>query len=244
VNCLWAQIQNFLTLQNCEWGRTRPVDVWLPDANCLCSAFLLGKRQLQDVDLATLASDRWPGWKAVIGIKVHDQTKPRAKPLPSVSSLRDAKWLWSSVFMKKLARWLISPPIHRPCFLMPHFLERYRCALLLGTSQISLAAHFWIQILRFECVELAVRTVLALGSDVQKRSTFDRKHYFYPDFPSGYQITQKYRGLFGTDVGFPPRLVAYSSTASHRRPSTRSDSEHRANPTYRSWPNSKPQLIG
>ncbi|KAF9509879.1 hypothetical protein BS47DRAFT_1300924 [Hydnum rufescens UP504] len=49
--------------------------------------------------------------------------------------------------------------------------------------------------LNIKCVELAVRTALAMGSDVQKRSTFDRKHYFYPDLPSGYQITQKYAPL-------------------------------------------------
>ncbi|KAI8142522.1 Aspartyl/glutamyl-tRNA amidotransferase subunit B [Fennellomyces sp. T-0311] len=41
------------------------------------------------------------------------------------------------------------------------------------------------------CVELAVKTALALKADVQHRSTFDRKHYFYPDLPQGYQITQQ-----------------------------------------------------
>ncbi|KAG0191576.1 hypothetical protein DFQ28_011552 [Apophysomyces sp. BC1034] len=41
------------------------------------------------------------------------------------------------------------------------------------------------------CVELAVKTALALNGTVQSRSTFDRKHYFYPDLPQGYQITQQ-----------------------------------------------------
>ncbi|KAG2214007.1 hypothetical protein INT47_001278 [Mucor saturninus] len=40
-------------------------------------------------------------------------------------------------------------------------------------------------------VELAVKTALALQGNVQKKSTFDRKHYFYPDLPQGYQITQQ-----------------------------------------------------
>ncbi|KAI0322508.1 Glutamyl-tRNA amidotransferase B subunit [Amylostereum chailletii] len=43
-----------------------------------------------------------------------------------------------------------------------------------------------------KCVALAVRTAIALNSDVQTRSTFDRKHYFYSDLPAGYQITQRY----------------------------------------------------
>ncbi|KAF9226883.1 Glutamyl-tRNA amidotransferase B subunit [Gyrodon lividus] len=43
-----------------------------------------------------------------------------------------------------------------------------------------------------KCVELAVRTALALNSEVQSRSAFDRKHYFYSDLPAGYQITQRY----------------------------------------------------
>ncbi|KAJ8472672.1 hypothetical protein ONZ51_g8362 [Trametes cubensis] len=42
------------------------------------------------------------------------------------------------------------------------------------------------------CVELGVRTAIALNADVQQRSAFDRKHYFYADLPSGYQITQQY----------------------------------------------------
>ena len=39
-------------------------------------------------------------------------------------------------------------------------------------------------------VRLAVRAALALGLKVQERSRFDRKHYFYPDLPKGYQISQ------------------------------------------------------
>ncbi|KAI0331302.1 Glutamyl-tRNA amidotransferase B subunit [Cubamyces sp. BRFM 1775] len=42
------------------------------------------------------------------------------------------------------------------------------------------------------CVELGVRTAIALNAEVQHRSAFDRKHYFYADLPSGYQITQQY----------------------------------------------------
>ncbi|KAI0068540.1 Glutamyl-tRNA amidotransferase B subunit [Artomyces pyxidatus] len=45
------------------------------------------------------------------------------------------------------------------------------------------------------CVDLALRTAIALKSDVQRRSTFDRKHYFYSDLPAGYQITQRYEPI-------------------------------------------------
>ncbi len=39
-------------------------------------------------------------------------------------------------------------------------------------------------------LELAVRAAFALNTEPQKFSKFDRKHYFYPDLPKGYQITQ------------------------------------------------------
>ncbi|KAL9035515.1 MAG: hypothetical protein Q9214_006547 [Letrouitia sp. 1 TL-2023] len=39
----------------------------------------------------------------------------------------------------------------------------------------------------------ALRAAIALGCKIQRESRFDRKHYFYADQPSGYQITQYYR---------------------------------------------------
>lgn len=38
----------------------------------------------------------------------------------------------------------------------------------------------------------ALRAAIALGCDIQPKSSFDRKHYFYQDQPQGYQITQYY----------------------------------------------------
>ncbi|XP_062565983.1 glutamyl-tRNA(Gln) amidotransferase subunit B, mitochondrial [Armigeres subalbatus] len=42
-----------------------------------------------------------------------------------------------------------------------------------------------------KCVEMGVRTALALGCTINPISMFDRKHYFYADLPAGYQITQQ-----------------------------------------------------
>ncbi|MDB5161111.1 MAG: glutamyl-tRNA amidotransferase [Candidatus Saccharibacteria bacterium] len=47
-----------------------------------------------------------------------------------------------------------------------------------------------LPVLNEAAIELAVRAAFALGSTPQKFSHFDRKHYFYPDLPKGYQITQ------------------------------------------------------
>uniref|UniRef100_A0A8C9VHC4 Glutamyl-tRNA(Gln) amidotransferase subunit B, mitochondrial n=1 Tax=Scleropages formosus TaxID=113540 RepID=A0A8C9VHC4_SCLFO len=48
-----------------------------------------------------------------------------------------------------------------------------------------------LPVLNRRCVEAAVMTGLALGCTINKRSLFDRKHYFYADLPAGYQITQQ-----------------------------------------------------
>lgn len=47
-----------------------------------------------------------------------------------------------------------------------------------------------LPVLNKEAVRLACRAAFALGSRPQAFSKFDRKHYFYPDLPMGYQITQ------------------------------------------------------
>ncbi|MCC7178403.1 MAG: Asp-tRNA(Asn)/Glu-tRNA(Gln) amidotransferase subunit GatB [Acidobacteria bacterium] len=47
-----------------------------------------------------------------------------------------------------------------------------------------------LPVLNGHAVELAVTAALALGCNVQARSVFARKNYFYPDLPKGYQISQ------------------------------------------------------
>jgi aspartyl-tRNA(Asn)/glutamyl-tRNA(Gln) amidotransferase subunit B len=47
------------------------------------------------------------------------------------------------------------------------------------------------------CVEQAVRTGLGLKARINLWSAFDRKNYFYPDLPQGYQISQLYHPIVG-----------------------------------------------
>jgi aspartyl-tRNA(Asn)/glutamyl-tRNA(Gln) amidotransferase subunit B len=50
-----------------------------------------------------------------------------------------------------------------------------------------------LPVLNEKAVELAVRAGVALNAKIARISSFDRKHYFYPDLPKGYQITQLHR---------------------------------------------------
>lgn len=54
-----------------------------------------------------------------------------------------------------------------------------------------------LPVLNKHAVELAIRAGLALNADIKKNSFFERKNYFYPDSPSGYQITQLSRPIVG-----------------------------------------------
>lgn len=52
--------------------------------------------------------------------------------------------------------------------------------------------------LNSEAVKLAIRAGAAMNAEINPKSHFDRKHYFYPDSPKGYQITQFYSPIIGS----------------------------------------------
>jgi aspartyl-tRNA(Asn)/glutamyl-tRNA(Gln) amidotransferase subunit B len=57
-------------------------------------------------------------------------------------------------------------------------------------SLVDAAMPGMLPVINAECVAQAVRTGLGLKAQINLRSTFDRKNYFYPDLPQGYQISQ------------------------------------------------------
>jgi len=59
-------------------------------------------------------------------------------------------------------------------------------------SHIDLGMPGALPVLNEKALELGMRAAFALGTEPQRFSKFDRKHYFYPDLPMGYQITQFY----------------------------------------------------
>jgi aspartyl-tRNA(Asn)/glutamyl-tRNA(Gln) amidotransferase subunit B len=54
-----------------------------------------------------------------------------------------------------------------------------------------------LPVLNAEAIHLATRAAFALGTQPQHFSKFDRKHYFYPDLPKGYQISQYDEPIIG-----------------------------------------------
>jgi aspartyl-tRNA(Asn)/glutamyl-tRNA(Gln) amidotransferase subunit B len=57
-------------------------------------------------------------------------------------------------------------------------------------SLVDAAMPGMLPVINEACVAQAVRTGLGLNAQINLRSTFDRKNYFYPDLPQGYQISQ------------------------------------------------------
>ncbi len=67
-------------------------------------------------------------------------------------------------------------------------------------SQVSLidaAMPGMLPVINEECVRQAVRTGLGLNAKINRHSVFDRKNYFYPDLPQGYQISQYKQPIVG-----------------------------------------------
>ena len=73
-----------------------------------------------------------------------------------------------------------------------------------------------------------MRTGLGLKAQINRVSRFDRKNYFYPDLPQGYQISQLYQPIVGEGevlVDLGPRLrarCASSASTWSRTPASRS----------------------
>ncbi|MDG1827391.1 MAG: Asp-tRNA(Asn)/Glu-tRNA(Gln) amidotransferase GatCAB subunit B, partial [Henriciella sp.] len=59
-----------------------------------------------------------------------------------------------------------------------------------NVSLVDAAMPGMLPVINAFCVEQAVRTGLGLNAQINKVSRFDRKNYFYPDLPQGYQISQ------------------------------------------------------
>lgn len=71
-------------------------------------------------------------------------------------------------------------------------------------SPIDFALPGMLPVLNYGAVELAVKAGKALNSPIAHISRFDRKHYFYPDLPKGYQITQMYQPIIlGGSINVP-----------------------------------------
>jgi aspartyl-tRNA(Asn)/glutamyl-tRNA(Gln) amidotransferase subunit B len=64
-------------------------------------------------------------------------------------------------------------------------------------SLVDAAMPGMLPVINGECVRQAVRTGLAINAQINKWSRFDRKNYFYPDLPQGYQISQLYHPIVG-----------------------------------------------
>ena len=64
-------------------------------------------------------------------------------------------------------------------------------------SLVDAAMPGMLPVLNAYCVEQAVRTGLGMGSAINLHSVFERKNYFYPDLPQGYQISQFLHPIVG-----------------------------------------------
>src|SRR5689334_24834512 len=86
-------------------------------------------------------------------------------------------------------------------------------------SLVDAAMPGMLPVINAECVAQAVRTGLGLNAKINLRSVFDRKNYFYPDLPQGYQISQYKSPVVGEGevvVDLPERSITEIGRASCR----------------------------
>src|SRR3954471_6162949 len=67
-------------------------------------------------------------------------------------------------------------------------------------STVDAAFPGMLPVINRRCVEQAVRTGLGLNAEINLFSVFDRKNYFYPDLPAGYQISQYQQPVVGRGI--------------------------------------------
>jgi len=66
-----------------------------------------------------------------------------------------------------------------------------------NVSLVDAAMPGMLPVINEECVKQAIRTGIGLKAQINHRSVFDRKNYFYPDLPQGYQISQYQQPIVG-----------------------------------------------
>ncbi len=114
------------------------------------------------------------GWEAVIGLEVHAQ-------------LRTASKLFSACPVGAAEP---ATPSDDPADAWMEAVDDGRDGANRQIDPLTLGLPGTLPVLNAEAVRLAVRLGLALGCRIDAASRFARKHYFYPDLPKGYQISQ------------------------------------------------------
>src|SRR5690606_21027049 len=69
-----------------------------------------------------------------------------------------------------------------------------------NASLIDLAMPGTLPVVNREAIRHAIRFGLAIDAEIGRRSVFERKNYFYPDLPKGYQTTQLAEPIVGAGV--------------------------------------------
>lgn len=137
-------------------------------------------------------------WETCVGLEIHAQIRANSKAFSGAGVAFGPA--------PNTMVWLLSlSTAHRTSSSSSAFVVASQVALFdaafpgtlpvgrLGPTSIIplLSSHVASQVLNRRCVEAGVLTARALGMAVNRESYFDRKHYFYPDLPTGYQITQQ-----------------------------------------------------